>query len=708
MNRHVDSRRLRPTLLAIAVFAACGAAAAQTSTAEASVSVGIGGLVEGERSDRALFGQYNGLRTKNAVGLLDFEYDRRYEESGASIRLQGVNLFGQTRELDLRWIKPGDWKFSAAYGESVRHEPNSLSTGADLKITRTRLGLGLTKTINPRLQFDVTLSSENKDGSRLFGIGMTCPSSLAPTCGPTTGTVTGWALLMLPEPIDANHSQLEARLSYAGDKLRLNGGYYGSFYRNAYGSLNPNVPASLNNPLGALLPLSAGLQAILNQPVALPPDNQAHQIDIGGTYSFTPSTHGNFKLSWGQATQRQDFAAAGLTGAPTGVTNLGGRVDTTRAQLGLSARPLPRLSLLAKLRYEERDDRTPVALYNIEGTSTYTNRLLPHTRWHGQLQANYQFTSDVRGTVAADYEAIDRGVFTATSAVAGLSALRQKTDETGVRAELRRRMNENLSASISLASSRRDGSNWLRNNSGLGVTEVTDPSDPATGFDRGIFMPTLADRQRDTVRLRADWQPTDELALQLSAQSGRDRYTSPSAYGLRDTGMDQVSVDASYAISSRWSFTGYFSYANETLHQARADGARMDFDNQSTGVGIGLVGKPTPKVEVGAHLSYVDDTSVYAQTLDATVDAASRALLAATGGLPDIVYRQTLLKLYGRYLIDKRSEVRLDVIHQRSTWTDWTWLYNGVPFTYSDGTSVGQQPRQSVTFVGLRYVYRWP
>ena len=708
MNRPTHSRDFRPSLLALAVLAACGAAGAQTSTAEASVSVGIGGLVDGDRSDRALFGQYNGLRTKNAVGLLDFEYDRRYEETGASIRLQGVNLFGQTRELDFRWIKPGDWKFSAAYGESVRDEPNSASSGADLKITRTRLGLGLTKTINPRLQFDVTLSSENKEGSRLFGIGMNCPSSITPGCRGTTGTETGWALLMLPEPIDANHSQFEARLSYAGDKLRLNGGYYGSFYRNAYGSLNPNVPASLNNPLGALLPLSAGLQTILNQPLALPPDNQAHQIDVGGTYSFTPSTHGNFKLSWGQATQHQDFAAAGLTGAPAGVTNLGGRVDTTRAQLGLSARPLPRLSLLAKLNYDERDDRTPVALYNIEGTSTYTNRLLPHTRWRGQLQANYQFTSELRGTLAADYEAIDRDVFTATSAVAGLSALRQKTDETGVRAELRRRMSENVSAAISLASSRREGSNWLRNNSGLGVTEVTDPSDPATGLDRAIFMPTLADRQRDTVRLRADWQPTDELALQLSAQSGRDRYTSPSAYGLRDTGMDQVSVDASYAMSSRWSFTGYFSYANETLRQARPDGARMDFDNQSTGLGIGVVGKPISKVEVGANLSYVDDTSVYAQTLDATVDAASRALLAATGGLPDIVYRQTLLKLYGRYLIDKRSEVRLDVIHQRSTWTDWTWFYNGVPFTYSDGTIVGQQPRQSVTFVGLRYVYRWP
>ena len=46
-------------------------------------------------------------------------------------------------------------------------------------------------------------------------------------------------------------------------------------------------------------------------------------------------------------------------------------------------------------------------------------------------------------------------------------------------------------------------------------------------------------------------------------------------------------------------------------------------------------------------------------------------------------------------------------MHQRSTWTDWSFGYNGVPFRYSDGTTLSQQPRQNVTFVGMRYVYRW-
>ena len=502
-------------------------------------------------------------------------------------------LLGSLRELELAWKKPGDWKFSISYGETLREEPNRASTGADLQLKRSKVGVALLKTLGPQLQLDVSLSSENKDGLRLFGIGMNCPSAVAPGCGGTTGAQVGWAVLMLPEPVNANHSQIEARLSYTGDKLYVSAGYYGSFYQNQFGSLSPNVPGALNNAVGTPLPLAPGLQAILNQPVALPPDNQAHQIDLSGRYSFTPTTHLNFKLSHAQALQHDDFAAAGFTGAPAGVSNLGGRVDTTLAQLGLSARPWAKLTLQAKLRYEDTDDSTPIALYNVEDTATYTNRRLPGTKLRGQLQAHYQFSSDYRGTLGAEAESIDRGVFTATSAAAGITALRQKTDETTVRAELRRRMNEQLSGAISVSRSRRDGSNWLRDNSGTGVTEVPDASDPSTGFARGIFMPTLADRQRDKLRLQADWQPSDELSLQLSAQHGIDRFSTPSVYGVQTSGMDQFEFDASYALTERWSLNGNLSYGTETLRQARPDAAALAYDNTSSGFGVGITGKAT-------------------------------------------------------------------------------------------------------------------
>lgn len=733
MTRPVRPLDARRTVLALALASAFASLAqAQIAPAvEGSVSAGVG-LVSGDREDRSLFNQYNGLRPgANAVGLLGGDYYRRNDELGTVVQFSATDLFNGNRELGLRWKRQGDWKFSADYGESVRWDPLVPNTGligagtpfptvvplpggpgtggdVDLKIKRSNLGFGFSKVISSRWQLDANVQTENKEGSRLFGIGFNCPTFIAPGCGTTTGTEVGWAVLMLPEPIDSNHTQAEARLSFGGGNFNASVGYYGSFYRNSNGSLNPNVPGSLYNPLGAITPLSAGLQGILGQPVALPPDNQAHQVDVLGSYAFNSTTQMNFKLAYSQATQNQNFASAGLTGAPAGVSDLGGKMSTTLAQLGFTARPVPKLSLLGKLRWENRDDDTRLALYNIEGTSLYTNRQLPLETLRGKLQAAYQFTPEYRGTLGVGVNNVDRGEFTPSSAIAGVTALRQKTDETTVRAELRKRMTEDFSGAVSVESGRREGSNWLRDNSGLGVTEITDPASPAAGFAAGIFSPTLMDRRRDKVRIHADWQPSEALSLQAIAEAGRDRFESPSGYGVRKAGMDQVSLDWNYALNDKWSLNGFVSRGSQELDQARPGAAIMAFDNTSTTLGVGFTGKPMAKLEVGGSLAYIDDKSVYAQTLDATADLGSAALLAATGGLPDITFRQATLKLFGKYTLDKQSAVRVDLIHQRSRWNDWAWGYGGTPFVYSDGTTVNRKPTQHVSFLGVTYIHRWP
>jgi MtrB/PioB family decaheme-associated outer membrane protein len=517
-------------------------------------------------------------------------------------------------------------------------------------------------------------------------------------------------VVLLPEPIDANHTQLEARLSYGGEKLHVSAGYYASFYSNNYGSLRPAISSSLNNPVGSLLPVSPGLQGILGQPLALAPDNQAQQLDVSGSYSFSPTTQGHFKVAYSQAVQDQNFAGAGLTGAPTGVSNLGGRVDTTLVQLGLSSRPLPKLALSAKLRYEDTDDKTPLALYNVEGdaANNYTNRRLPLTRTRANLLASYQLSADYRGSLGADFETIDRGVFTASSAAAGISALRQKTDETTVKAELRHTLTETFSGAVSVSSSRRDGSNWLKDNSGRGVTEVADPADPSLGFNaNAIFMPTLANRERDKLRVRADWQPSADLSIQFAAEDGADRYRTPSQQGLRSSGMNLFSLDWDYALTDNWHVNGYASTGGQRLHQSRPEGYVMSFGNLSNQAGLGITGKASSKIEVGGTFAFVNDRSRYEQALDPNASANSVALLAAAGGLPDIVFRQTTLNLFSKVTLDKKTSLRFDVIHHRSVWNDWAWNNNGTPFVYADGSTVNSQPKQVTTFLGVSYIYRW-
>jgi MtrB/PioB family decaheme-associated outer membrane protein len=714
------------TALALAACAAMLPAQAQ-SPAETTISGGIG-VFSGKGAERALFNQYSGVqKDSNLAAWLDIDYSLRQDETGNWVDFQGYDLLGDTRELNLVWKKAGEWKLTAEYGGLVRNDLNQVNTGlanlgsttpvvtalpggagtganVDLQTKRTKLGVGYTKIISPRMQLAVDLKTEKKEGSRLFGIGFNCATALDPTCGGTTLTNVGWASLMLPEPIDANHSQIEARLSYALEKLRFSVGYYGSFYRNANTSLNPSVTGDLYNPVGTLLlPPTAGLLTYLNQPVSLSPDNQAHQLDLSGNYDFTDKTRGTFKLAYSTASQDDGFSSP----SRTGLTSLGGQIDTKLAQFGLTSRPLPKLSLLANVRYQDKDDKTPIAYYNLQSvnpdTLAYTNRSLSNRKTSGKMQASWQFNPDYRGTAGVDFEAIDRGEFTATSAIAGTSALRQNTNETSLRAELRRRMSEDMSGAISLSSSERDGSGWLKDNAGLGVTEVS-VSDPALAT--AIFMPTLADRQRDKVKLQADWTPNKDLSLQFSAEAGTDKYKTPSVYGLQDTRMNQFNLDWAYALSSKWSLTGYLSQGLQTFNQSRNAGYVMSFENTSTSLGLGFTGKPMSQLQVGGNLSYVDDTSKYAQGLDGAADAYTVASLAASGGLPDINFRQTALKLFGVYALDKKSAIRVDLMHQKSTYNDWAWSYNGVPYQYSDGTTVTQNTDQSVSFIGITYIYQ--
>ncbi len=724
MTRFDSSLRFRHSALALALSAVFLPVQAQDATVSAGLSA-----ASGASADRALYGQYRDVRSdRPAFANLGIEYSLRDQEQSNWIQLFGTDLLDHTRELGGVWKSPGNWKLSADYSELVHNDPNTVNTGLlgagtskpqvvvlpggagtggnlDLSTRRTGLGLGFTRYIDTTLQFDVSVKHEDKEGSRLSGMGMTCPSLIAPNCLGTAGATTNWATLLVPEPIHSSHEQIEARVRYALDQFRISLGYYGSFYRNSNSTLNISVPGSLNNASGTLQPLNTGLQSILSQPLALPPDNQAHQFDLTGGYDFTKSTRANFKLGYTTATQNADFAAAGFSNAPT--ANLGGLVNTTLAKVALTSRPLPQLNLVADLRYEDRVDHTPLALYNLENTFSYTNQNFPNRKTGGKLLASWQFNSDYRGSLGANYEAIDRGAFTPTSAVSGVSALRQKTQESGVNAELRQRMTENFSGSINLSSTKRTGSNWLKDNSGTGVTEVTHPADPVNGLAAtSIFMPTLADRTRDKAKLFADWAPTETLSLQFSAESGKDKYNTPSAYGLRDTSMNQLSVDTAYALSDNWALTGYGSWGTQGLNQVRPAGSVMAFKQTSINVGLGLNGKVSGQLVVGGNLGYTDDRSVYAQSLDSLAGSDSAALLAATGGLPEIVFRQVSLKMFGKYELDKASALRVDLTLQRSTVNDWAWGYNGVPYTYSDGTTVSQKPSQGVGVIGLMYVYK--
>ncbi len=53
------------------------------------------------------------------------------------------------------------------------------------------------------------------------------------------------------------------------------------------------------------------------------------------------------------------------------------------------------------------------------------------------------------------------------------------------------------------------------------------------------------------------------------------------------------------------------------------------------------------------------------------------------------------------------GDLRFDLQYIIEKLDEWSWGFNGVPWVYSDGTTVSLNPDQRVTFAALRYIYKF-
>jgi MtrB/PioB family decaheme-associated outer membrane protein len=508
-----------------------------------SINVGFG-AVSGDSADRAFFGQYNGLRQRKGQLSLDIDFVKRENTTGTWTTFSANNLANENREIGFSQNLQGDWKYSFGYGELVRNYSNTINTAmqgigtanltvvslgvppvpaapnaaalaaaqgsgnnVDLKTTRKALTLDVSKWLTQSLLFEASFKNEEKTGARMFGRGFNCSAAQGcVTVGANTNTFG--AILMLPEPINSVTREFEAKLSYSNDKLALNGAYYGSFYINRFGSLNQTFSGRLWNPNGSGFDPTVGtgnsLQTAMG-PIALPPDNQAHQLSLAGTYAISPTTRATFKYAFTRGTQHENFGAMGLGGGGSTVTlgpprgALDGIVDTSVYQFGITSRPMSKLTLVANLRYEQKSDKTPIDKYRSSTTAatsqpantTNTNSQGSHTKVKGKLEASYQLPDGYRATGGIDYDMRDLGRPTGTNDTSGqASAIRAKNDEMGYRAELRKSLSETLNGAGRAGHSERRGSMWMTATNGTAPARARPPGvrvsicSPCSGWTR--------------------------------------------------------------------------------------------------------------------------------------------------------------------------------------------------------------------------------
>lgn len=661
------------TGLAAALLAAYGPALAEDG-AESSVSVGIGNW----NQDRPQAGGFDGMRDSGTYGLFDADILRRDDATGTWLGLKARNLGLDSREIKGEWQRQGDIGASLEYSRIPRDNPFNFNTGVqgigtttlrvptpsiapgsgtnvELGTVRDRYTAKFFKNLGVGLNFNVSFRNEDKDGTRAWG--------------------RGGAAEFAVEPINSTTRQLEAILSYARDKYQLSGGYYGTTYDNA----NSLVTTSLTNNASIFY-------------LSLPMDNKSHEVFLNGGYNFTPTTRGTFKASYSQATQNEYLPTAGIAGlaAAFAPQSLNGRLDTTLLEAGITAKPMPKLSIVGNLRYRDFADKTP--LQNI--TATVWNTPFSYTNKVGKLEATYRLTDGYSLLGGVEYNAQDRSV---PSVGTLWVPFRATLNEQTYRVQLRKSMSETVNGTLAYAHSRRDGG------------ALTLP--PGDGFREKTNPLNIADRNRDKLRAMLDWAPLERLTLQFAMEGSHDNYGGPNPYGLQDGRAQLYTVDGSYQLTSDWVLTAWVSRddtrATEITQNTTAN-KYTSLREVGTSFGLGLRGNVGTNLKLGANAEQFRSVNEYRQGLSAGT------LPAGTTTVPDINNKMVRVTMFAQYAVQKNADVRLNVIHERWNTDDWSWMMfpasGATPFVYgtaTDGTSVTSNPRQNATFIGARYIYRF-
>lgn len=641
----------------------------------------------------------------------------------------------------------------------------------NLQSERTRGDLGFGANLNPYLQFTGSFRHETKDGYRSIG-------------GVTSAVQEN--SVIIPDVIDFTTDQFNLAVDYARRKVFLQAGYYGSVFKNSVSAMtwqNPNNPA-LTAPMGSApsnqfhqIKLTGGVNvssatrvvadlsygrarqndSFLNDsslPIGLPA-NSADALVVNKTANLKLTTRLTRKLGLRARYKYSD--RDNQTPVNTFVfydLNLqrAAAASPFNAALGLAPNTLG------------------------SNVNIFANRPQSKEVNEFDLGADYALGHSQKLAGGFAWEKIER----ACDATWISCADAPKSIERSLHGDWHAQLSDSVNASIGYAYAQRrvryDPNAWLAfvpmanvipggpivgaTTSVYGYLTQTGltgwgphasfPAVPLTG-DAAIFSPNnnivpqslygsrdnvselpgmrrfnLADRNRDKLRSSVDWQATDRLSLQGSAEFNRDDYLN-SIYGLQRSDNWALGFDATYTLSDRLIASGFYTHENQrsrtagdgfgsqtnvafigrdgngevdgscfTTVQSRNNNGKIDpcliwsadMHDRADTIGFSL-----KRNGLMAHrLDLTGDVAFTRAQTDIAVDGASYAnnpfalagapvlpagtpatLLIPAADLPPVSTRTFDLRLGGRYAVSKSTDLRLVYQYERTKVSDFAY-----------------------------------
>ena len=703
-------------------------------------------------------GEWTGVRKDNAFGIANFNWAKRdAREDRDYWHVFGSNLGLTTRRLGAEGGSQGRWGLTANFDQITRYQFDSArfihsglgssvltlpagfagigtnpATSAavspflnsfDVKQDRKILGLGGKMALAGGWGFTVDFREDHRDGTKLIG-------SVIGNSGGNPRAV------ILPYQIDDKTDQLDAKLSFTGEKGQLQLGYYWSGYRNSADSLTWQNPYTTIGGWAAAAGFPTGQGRL-----GLMPDNNFNQLKATGAYSFSRTTRFNGTVSYGWATQNESFLPytvnPGLTvTTPLPRSSLDGRINTTLIDLALSMRPMQKLNLRGRYKFHEHNNKTPQAQYLYPAGDSQNQDATPV----GSGRARVNLPIGTRENVIkldADYHlghhTLLRGAYDWKKVEylrAGFDS-RESTTNNALTGEIRRVASEFFTGGLRYTYDQRRGSDY---NSMPPFRNSYDPTFVAASiFDN---MPTLRqflfnDFDKNNVRASGNFILSDAVSVQLLADWYKIDYkqldcgpqsNDPQLIGLAFAAVCQgrtKDLGESYTIDGQWSpREGLSTYAFYTYSNHAYDQIGQSF----SGGGVKVANATNPTRRWDAKLRYYDNTfgvginfapgdkrfdygaQYVVSSSTGETDVATGAGLtgaAAASPVPDLKSKVNTFQLYAKWKYSKNLTWRFNIRHEKFRSADWAYD-NAQPFTSSNVLLTGQvSPNYRATVIGV-------
>ena len=532
--------------------------------------------------------------------------------------------------------------------------------------------------------------------------------------------------VQIPEVIDYETNELELGVGYADRKAQLQVGYQLSLFDNA------NRGTAFENPFSTQFsggPWAAGSGFPTGRgEVAGAPDNMSQSLSVAGGYNVNDVSRLTANLSYVHMTQDAAFlpysANPLLTvNQPLPRSSLDGEINRFIFDLGGSTRPMQGLDLRASYRFQDLDNSTPRDVYvriagdaenqavGLANDSARINDPYSFKQHLARLDGSYRVNPMAKLSFGYEFDQRDRDTVDVS-----------KTREHTLHGKIAMSPLDYVNGWLKYSHSWRDGSAY-RGNAAFQATHTPEflatltPGVNDFENDPRLRRFWLADRDRDVVKGRLNFQVSEDVALGFDASYTDDDYDS-SPLGLQEATRANASVDLSWVPREDIrlnAFTTYDRYRQEQYGCSWGGGNQQCVltppaperswstevrDNVFT---VGFGGDWTVlknKLDMGADYNY-------SKSITEIKSAAGTAIGPSVGFPQDLRTSTHSLGVHADYHVKDNLSLRVGYRYQQLTTRDWATQDIG-PDTIGRVLSLGtQSPKYTAHSVGVAVKYRF-